>query len=97
MKYHIQQVGRTGWTNASGDGNVGRDGGGGRHDKYVFCCCFFFLLSSCRLLIFIISFVADYSNRWDGTEWDRTKWDDVGGNSNAGRDGMMGRLSVSGG
>ena len=47
----------------------------------------FFLLSSFLLLTFIISFVANYSNRQGGAEWDRTGWDDAGGDSNAGRDG----------
>ena len=58
------------WQRRTGRGGTG-------HDKYVFCLLlqFFFLLSSFLLLTFIISFVANYSNRrgeakWDGAERD---------------------------
>ena len=50
---------------------------------------FFFLLSSFLPFTFIISFVANYSNRWGGAKWDGTGRDDAGGDSN--RDGTGGR------
>ena len=85
------------WSTTTGgqdetDGNAGRDGGAGRHDRYVFCYSFssyspLFFFS----LLLLIFFVADYSNRRGGDKWDGTRRDKTDGNSNA--DGAGGRLA----
>ena len=54
----------------------------------------FFLLPFFLLLAFIISFVANYSNRRGGAKWDGTEWDITGGDSNA--DGTGGRRAGGG-
>ena len=59
---------------------------------------FFFLLFSFLLLTFIISFVANYSNRQGGTKWDGTGRNNTGGGSgNSNADGTGGRPAGGGG
>ena len=65
----------------SGDGNARREGGEDRQAGLAslrLLFFFFFLLSSFLLLAFIISFVANCSNRRGWSEWDGKGRDDAG-------------------
>ena len=63
-------------------------GTGGRQARQVrLLLLYFFLISSFLHLTFIISFIANYSNRWGGAEWNGTGRGDADGDSNTGRDG----------
>ena len=71
VEYNNRRAGRDRWQR--------RTGRGSRQARQVrLLLLFLFLLSSFLLLAFVISFVANYSNKWGGAEYD-----------GAGRDGEV--------